>query len=68
MSVTAAQGFRASGIAGGLKGSGKPDFALVVNDGPAAAAAAVFTSNRCKAHPVIWSRKPYDLGRLGLSF
>ncbi len=63
MSVTAAQGFRASGIAGGLKGSGKPDFALVVNDGPAAAAAAVFTSNRCKAHPVIWSQEAIRSGK-----
>ena len=63
MSVTAAQGFRASGVAGGLKSTGKPDFALVVNDGPQAAAAAVFTSNRCKAHPVIWSEEAIRSGR-----
>ncbi|RLV55454.1 bifunctional glutamate N-acetyltransferase/amino-acid acetyltransferase ArgJ [Aeromicrobium phragmitis] len=57
MSVTAAQGFRAAGVTAGLKDSGKPDVALVVNDGPSDAAAAVFTSNRCQANPVIWSRE-----------
>ncbi len=57
MSVTAAQGFRASGVAAGLKSSGAPDVALVVNDGPAAAAAAVYTINRCRAHPVLWSEQ-----------
>ncbi|WP_313410331.1 bifunctional glutamate N-acetyltransferase/amino-acid acetyltransferase ArgJ [Aeromicrobium sp.] len=55
--VTAAQGFRAAGVTAGLKDSGKPDISLVVNDGPSAAAAAVFTSNRCKAHPVLWSEQ-----------
>jgi glutamate N-acetyltransferase/amino-acid N-acetyltransferase len=55
MSVTAAQGFRASGVAAGLKSSGAADVALVVNDGPSTTAAAVFTSNRCKANPVLWS-------------
>jgi len=57
MSVTAARGFRAAGVTAGLKDSGKPDISLVVNDGPSAAAAAVFTSNRCKAHPVLWSEQ-----------
>ena len=57
MSVTSAQGFRAAGVTAGLKDSGKPDISLVVNEGPSAAAAAVFTSNRCKAHPVIWSEQ-----------
>ncbi|MBA4608629.1 bifunctional glutamate N-acetyltransferase/amino-acid acetyltransferase ArgJ [Aeromicrobium sp. Marseille-Q0843] len=57
MSVTAAQGFRAAGVTAGLKDSGKPDISLVVNEGPSSAAAAVFTSNRCKAHPVIWSEQ-----------
>lgn len=57
MSVTAAQGFRASGIAVGLKDTGKPDLALVVNDGPHAESAAVFTSNRAAANPILWSRK-----------
>ncbi len=56
MSVTAARGFRAAGVTAGLKASGRPDVALVVNDGPAWAAAAVYTSNRCKANPVLWSQ------------
>lgn len=55
--VTAAAGFRAAGVTAGLKASGKPDVALVVNDGPEAAVAAVFTSNRAQAHPVIWSKQ-----------
>lgn len=55
--VTAAAGFRAAGVTAGLKESGKPDVALVVNDGPDAAVAAVFTTNRAQAHPVIWSRQ-----------
>ena len=51
MSVTAAQGFRAAGVAAGLKSTGKPDVALVVNDGPEHVAAGVFTSNRVVAVP-----------------
>ncbi|MBO0828306.1 MAG: bifunctional glutamate N-acetyltransferase/amino-acid acetyltransferase ArgJ [Streptosporangiales bacterium] len=57
MSVTAPKGFRAAGVAVGLKRSGKPDLALVVNDGPAHAAAAVFTGNRVKAAPVLWTQQ-----------
>jgi glutamate N-acetyltransferase / amino-acid N-acetyltransferase len=57
MSVTAPQGFRAAGVTAGLKPSGKPDVALVVNDGPSTVAAAVFTANRCKANPVLWSEQ-----------
>ncbi|MEY9860227.1 glutamate N-acetyltransferase/amino-acid N-acetyltransferase [Catenulispora sp. GAS73] len=57
MSVTSAKGFRAAGIAAGIKASGNPDLALVVNDGPATAAAGVFTSNRVKAAPVVWSEQ-----------
>ena len=57
MSVTAPAGFRASGVAAGLKASGALDLALVVNDGPSAAAAAVFTSNRAKANPILWSEQ-----------
>nr|WP_297427565.1 bifunctional glutamate N-acetyltransferase/amino-acid acetyltransferase ArgJ [uncultured Actinotalea sp.] len=57
MSVTAPQGFRAAGVAAGLKSSGAPDVALVVNDGPMQAAAAVFTTNRVQAAPVLWSRQ-----------
>ena len=57
MSVTAPAGFRAAGVAAGIKASGKPDLALVVNDGPHAAAAGVFTRNRVKAAPVLWSEQ-----------
>lgn len=56
MSITTPRGFRAAGVAAGIKKSGGRDVALIVNDGPAAAAAAVFTRNRCEAHPVTWSR------------
>ena len=61
MSVTAPQGFRAAGVAAGLKTSGL-DVALVVNEGPAAAAAGVFTSNRVKAAPVLWSQQVLRAG------
>lgn len=64
MSVTAAQGFRATGVAAGLKSSGKPDVALVVNDGPESVAAAVFTTNTVAAAPVLWSRQVLQTGRL----
>jgi glutamate N-acetyltransferase/amino-acid N-acetyltransferase len=57
VSVTAAQGFSAAGIAAGIKESGNPDLALVVNNGPRRAAAGVFTSNRVKAAPVLWSEQ-----------
>ncbi len=57
MSVTAAAGFRAAGAAAGIKSEGRRDVALVVNDGPSAACAAVFTSNRCKANPILWSQE-----------
>ncbi|MFF4581302.1 bifunctional glutamate N-acetyltransferase/amino-acid acetyltransferase ArgJ [Streptomyces sp. NPDC001389] len=57
MSVTAAQGFTAAGIAAGIKANGNPDLALVVNNGPRLAAAGVFTSNRVKAAPVRWSEQ-----------
>ncbi|HTJ70461.1 MAG TPA: bifunctional glutamate N-acetyltransferase/amino-acid acetyltransferase ArgJ [Actinospica sp.] len=62
--VTAALGFRASGIAAGIKVSGTADLALVVNDGPARTAAAVFTSNRVKAAPVLWSEQVIKGGEL----
>lgn len=64
MSVTAAQGFVAAGVTAGLKDSGKPDVALVVNTGPNAAAACVFTSNRCKANPVLWSEQVITDGQV----
>ena len=57
MTVTHPRGFRAAGGTAGLKASGKPDVALVVNDGPLRAAAAVFTTNRVQAAPVTWSRQ-----------
>ena len=64
MSVTAAAGFRAAGVTAGLKPSGAPDLALVVNDGPDRHAAAVFTSNRVEAAPVTWSRQVVGDGRV----
>lgn len=64
MSVTAAKGFRAAGVRAGLKKSGAPDVALVVNDGPLAVAAGVFTANRFKAAPVLWSQQVVADGEL----
>jgi glutamate N-acetyltransferase / amino-acid N-acetyltransferase len=64
MSVTAAGGFRAAGVAAGIKASGALDLALVVNDGPARAAAGVFTRNQVKAAPVLWSEQVLTSGRL----
>ena len=64
MSVTAAQGFRAAAATAGLKASGTSDVALVVNDGPSRAAAAVFTSNRFKANPVLWSEQVVADGKV----
>jgi glutamate N-acetyltransferase/amino-acid N-acetyltransferase len=57
MSITAAAGFLACGLAAGLKSGGRRDLALVVNTGPDYAAAGVFTTNRVKAAPVIWSQQ-----------
>ncbi|WP_382307033.1 bifunctional glutamate N-acetyltransferase/amino-acid acetyltransferase ArgJ [Herbiconiux sp. UC225_62] len=57
MSVTRPAGFRASGVVARLKSTGAPDLALVVNEGPRNSGAAVFTSNRAKANPVIWSEQ-----------
>lgn len=62
MTVTAPKGFRSAGMAVGLKSTGKPDLALVVNDGPARASAVVFTSNRAQANPILWSRKVAQQG------
>ncbi|MFF7202181.1 bifunctional glutamate N-acetyltransferase/amino-acid acetyltransferase ArgJ [Streptomyces sp. NPDC008141] len=62
MSVTAAQGFSAAGVAAGIKHSGNPDLALVVNNGPRTAAAGVFTSNRVQAAPVQWSKQVLSRG------
>jgi len=57
VTVTAAQGFEAAGVAAGLKSTGKPDVAVVVNRGPRKVGAAVFTGNRAKANPILWSQQ-----------
>ena len=57
MSVTFAKGFLAAGVACGLKSSGNKDLALVQNLGPSKNVAAVFTTNRCKANPILWSEQ-----------
>ncbi|KAA0084148.1 bifunctional glutamate N-acetyltransferase/amino-acid acetyltransferase ArgJ [Mycolicibacterium sp. P9-64] len=62
--VTAPAGFRATGIAAGIKASGKPDLALVFNEGPDYAAAAVFTRNKVKAAPVLWTQQVMTTRRL----
>lgn len=62
--VTAPAGFRAAGIAAGIKASGAPDLALVFNEGPDYAAAGVFTRNKIKAAPVQWSQQVLTTGRL----
>jgi glutamate N-acetyltransferase/amino-acid N-acetyltransferase len=64
VSVTAAAGFRAAGVAAGLKSLGLLDVAVVVNDGPSRSAAGVFTSNRVKAAPVVWSEQVLSDGRV----
>jgi glutamate N-acetyltransferase/amino-acid N-acetyltransferase len=64
VSVTRPKGFRAAGVTAGLKTSGTPDVALVVSDGPEHTAAAVFTSNRVQAAPVVWSRQAVADGRI----
>lgn len=55
-SVSAPAGFRSAGIACGIKKNGNPDLALIVSDRPASAA-AVFTTNRAQAAPVLVSRQ-----------
>ena len=57
MSVTHPSGFTASGVAAGLKSTGALDLALVVNTGPTYDSATVFTANRCKANPILWSQE-----------
>jgi glutamate N-acetyltransferase/amino-acid N-acetyltransferase len=63
VTVQLPKGFRAAGVTAGLKTSGSPDLALVVNDGPDHHAAAVFTTNRVEAAPVTWSRQVVADGR-----
>jgi len=64
MSVTAPLGFRAAGVAAGLKASGSRDVAVVINDGPSRAVAGVFTANRVKAAPVLWTQQVVRGGRV----
>ena len=64
MSVTAPLGFRAAGVTAGLKASGDRDVAVVINDGPSRAAAAVFTANRVKAAPVQWTQQVVSGGQV----
>jgi glutamate N-acetyltransferase / amino-acid N-acetyltransferase len=64
VSVTAPAGFRAAGVAAGLKTTQTPDVAVVINDGPSRAAAAVFTMNRVQAAPVQWTRQVVKGGRV----
>jgi glutamate N-acetyltransferase/amino-acid N-acetyltransferase len=64
VSVTAPLGFRAAGVTAGLKASGDRDVAVVINDGPSRAAAAVFTANRVKAAPVQWTQEVVGGGRV----
>lgn len=62
--VTAPLGFRAAGMAAGIKASGAADLALVFNEGPDYSAAGVFTRNQVKAAPVLWSQQVLTTGRL----
>ncbi|SDD15020.1 bifunctional glutamate N-acetyltransferase/amino-acid acetyltransferase ArgJ [Glycomyces harbinensis] len=64
MTITTPKGFKASGVTAGLKASGNPDMALVVNDGPLQVAAGRFTGNRVKAAPVKWSQQVLTTGAL----
>jgi glutamate N-acetyltransferase / amino-acid N-acetyltransferase len=63
MSVTRPAGFAAAGVSAGLKSAGTRDVAVIVNQGPAQVVAAVWTSNRCLANPVLWSRQAVKDGR-----
>ena len=62
MSVTAAQGFTAGSVAAGLRTSGGADLTVVVNEGPETSGAAVFTTNRAKANPILWSEQAIAQG------
>lgn len=64
MSITSPKGFRAAGIAAGIKSGGLRDVAVVINEGPQQVAAGVFTSNRFQAAPVIWSQEVVEAGRV----
>ncbi|AJK68772.1 bifunctional glutamate N-acetyltransferase/amino-acid acetyltransferase ArgJ [Corynebacterium marinum] len=62
--ITAPAGFTAAALTAGIKPSGNPDMALVVNNGPEFNAAAVFTRNRVVASPVKVSRQAIGDGRI----
>ena len=64
MTVTVARGFVAGAVHSGLKKSGNLDLALVVNQGPLNSAAVVFTTNRCQANPIIWSKEVIKDGQV----
>jgi glutamate N-acetyltransferase/amino-acid N-acetyltransferase len=64
VTITAPAGFRAAGVAAGIKSSGALDLAVIVNDGPRQDAAGVFTRNKVQAAPVLWSRQVLTTGRL----
>jgi glutamate N-acetyltransferase / amino-acid N-acetyltransferase len=64
VTVTGPQGFRAAGVVAGIRTGDGPDLALVVNDGPQHTAAGVFTRNKVKAAPVLWSEQVLATGRL----
>jgi len=64
VTVTAPKGFKAAAVAAGIKPSGRADVALVVNEGPLSAAAGVFTANRIKAAPVLWSEQVLKAGKV----
>jgi glutamate N-acetyltransferase/amino-acid N-acetyltransferase len=64
MTVTSPKGFRAAGVAAGIKESGNKDLTLVVNDGPLDVAAGVFTRNKVKAAPVLWSQQVLATGQV----
>jgi len=64
VTVTSAKGFRAAGVAAGIKSGGGLDLALVVNDGPLDSAAGVVTGNRVKAAPVLWTQQVLATGRV----
>ena len=64
MTINAPKGFRAAGVAAGIKESGNKDLTLVVNDGPLDVAAGVFTRNKVKAAPVLWSQQVLQTGRV----
>ncbi len=63
MTVTSPAGFVAAGVTAGLKSSGGKDVAVIINTGPRDVVAALWTSNRCRANPVLWSAQAARDGR-----